>query len=192
MRAVLIQHGLWKVLSGPHTEPSTMTEEQWAEQKKKKHGSLTDNEWEELEEKALSTIQLCVAPHVLWEVLDKATAVGLWVRLEEFYITKSLTNKIRLKERLYTFKMTEGTPVQKHLNDFNSITVDLENLDVKIEDEDKAILLVVSLPSSFINTSRKFCCIATTTIYLLRMLSLTYYPNKSLILKCVLMTKQKV
>jgi len=29
MRAALIQHGLWKVLSGPHTKPSTMTEEQW-------------------------------------------------------------------------------------------------------------------------------------------------------------------
>ena len=35
--------------------------------------------------------------------------------------------------------MAEGTPVQKHLNDFNSTIVDLESLDVKIEDEDKAI-----------------------------------------------------
>jgi len=40
-------------------------EEQYAEQKKKKRGSLTDYEWEELEKKALSTIQLCLAPHVL-------------------------------------------------------------------------------------------------------------------------------
>ena len=62
---------------------------------------------------------------------------------------KSLANKIHLKERLYTFRMAEGTPVQKYLNDFNSILVDLESLDVKIEDEDKAILLVVSLPPSY-------------------------------------------
>ena len=64
-------------------------------------------------------------------------------------MTKSLGNKIRLKERLYTFRMAEGTPVQKHLNEFNSILFDLESLDVKFEDEDKAILLVVSLPPSF-------------------------------------------
>jgi len=32
MRAVLIQHGLLKVLLGPHMKPSTMTDEQWAEQ----------------------------------------------------------------------------------------------------------------------------------------------------------------
>jgi len=31
MRAVLIQLGLWKVLSRPYTKPSTMTDEQWAE-----------------------------------------------------------------------------------------------------------------------------------------------------------------
>ena len=111
MRVVLIQHGLWKVLSGPHMKPSTMTEEQWAEQKKKKRGSLTDYESEELEERAPSAIQLCLAPHVLRELLDKTTAVGLWVRLEELYMSKSLANKIRLKERLYTFIMAEGTLV---------------------------------------------------------------------------------
>ena len=102
-----------------------VTGEQWVEQQKKKCGSLMDDKWEELELKALSTIQLCLAPHVLREVLDKATAVDLWIRLEELYMIKSLANKICLKERLYTFCMTEGTPVQKHLNEFNSILVDL-------------------------------------------------------------------
>ena len=42
-----------------------------------------------------------------------------------------------------------STSIQSHLNEFNSICVDLESLDVKIDDEDKAILLVVSLPPSF-------------------------------------------
>jgi len=64
-------------------------------------------------------------------------------------MTKSLANKIRLKERLYNFRMAEGTLGQKHLNEFNYILVDLESLDVKIEDKDKAILRVVSLPPSY-------------------------------------------
>ena len=72
---------------------------------------MIDEEWEELELKAISAIQLCQAPHVLREVLDKATAVDLWTRLEELYMTKSLANKIHLKEMLYTFRMTEGTLV---------------------------------------------------------------------------------
>jgi hypothetical protein len=58
-------------------------------------------------------------------------------------------NKLRLKECLYTIRMLEGTSMQSHLNEVNSIIVDLESLDVKIDDEDKTILLVVSLPPSF-------------------------------------------
>jgi len=103
MRAVLIQHGLWKVLSVLHTKPNTIIKEQWAEQKKNKCGSLTDYEWEELEKKAVTAAQLCLVPHVLQDVLDKTNAMDLWARLEELYMMKSLANKIRLKERLYTF-----------------------------------------------------------------------------------------
>jgi hypothetical protein len=64
-------------------------------------------------------------------------------------MTKSLANKFRLKECLYTICMAEGTFIQSHLNEFNSICVDLESLDVKIDDEDKTILLVASLPPLF-------------------------------------------
>ena len=64
-------------------------------------------------------------------------------------MTKSLANKLRLKERLYTIRMAEGTSIQSHLNEFNPIIIDLENLDVKIEDEDNAVLLIVSLPPSY-------------------------------------------
>ena len=72
---------------------------------------------------------LCLINHVLHEVLDKTTMTDLWLRLEALYMTKSLANKTRLKERLYTFSMEEGTPIQNHLNEFNSIIFELESLD---------------------------------------------------------------
>ena len=37
----------------------------------------------------------------------------------------------------------------EHLDDFNKIITDLLNLDVKIDDEDKALLLLNSLPESY-------------------------------------------
>jgi hypothetical protein len=80
--------------------------------------------------------------------MHEKSITTLWKKLEELYMTKSL-NKLRLKERLYTIHMSEGTSMQSHLNEFNSIIVDLESLNVKIDDEDKTILLVVSLPPSF-------------------------------------------
>jgi sRNA-binding regulator protein Hfq len=83
------------------------------------------------------------------EVMHEKSTATLWKKLEELYMTKSLTNKLRLKERLYTIHMSEGTSMQSHLNEFNSIIVDLESFDVKIDGEDKTMLLVVSLPPFF-------------------------------------------
>nr|GFD00486.1 retrovirus-related Pol polyprotein from transposon TNT 1-94 [Tanacetum cinerariifolium] len=36
-----------------------------------------------------------------------------------------------------------------HLDEFNTILIDLEYLDVDIDDEDKAVLLVISLHASY-------------------------------------------
>ena len=50
-------------------------------------------------------------------------------------MTKSLANKLHLKEQLYTIRMAIGTPIQSHLDEFNSIVMDMENIDIKIKDE---------------------------------------------------------
>jgi hypothetical protein len=97
---------------------------------------MADDKWEDLDEKLLSALQLSLSPEVLREVMNAKSATELWKKLEELYMTKSLANKLRLKERLYTIRMAEGTSIQSHLNEFNSICVDLESLDMKIDDED--------------------------------------------------------
>ena len=61
---------------------------------------------------------------------------------------RSLAHKTPLKEHLYTVSMVEGSYIQNHLDEFNSIIYDLESLDVKIKDKDEALLLVVSLFTS--------------------------------------------
>ena len=38
--------------------------------------------------------------------------------------------------------------MNEHLNRYNKILADLQNLDVEIEDEDKALLLLNSLPDA--------------------------------------------
>ncbi|GMI64410.1 hypothetical protein HRI_000110300 [Hibiscus trionum] len=45
--------------------------------------------------------------------------------------------------------MQEGRDLTQHVNIFNQIIIDLTQLDVKIEDEDKAMILLCSLPSSY-------------------------------------------
>ena len=133
MRVVLTHNGLKKALDG----------------KSKKPTSMTDEKWDDLDEKALSAIQLCLSKEVLREVASENTTVALWAKLESLYMTKSLANKLRLKESLYTIRIPVGTSIQSHFDEFNTIVMDLENIDISIDDEDKAVLLIVSLPSNY-------------------------------------------
>ena len=54
-----------------------------------------------------------------------------------------------MKKQLYALQMTEATNFVDHLNEFNRILKEVAAIDVKIEEEDKAILLLVSLPPSY-------------------------------------------
>ena len=44
-------------------------------------------------------------------------------------MTKSFTNRLYMKQRLYTIRMKEGTPVFDHLDEFNRIVIDLKNIE---------------------------------------------------------------
>ena len=59
-------------------------------------------------------------------------------------MTKSLTNKLLLKQRLFSLRMQEGMPLQDHLDQLNIILLELRNINVKIEDEDVALILLFS------------------------------------------------
>ena len=61
-------------------------------------------------------------------------------------MTKSLANRLFLKKKLYFFKMAPRKSVEDHLDDFNKIVLDLENIEIKV-DEDQAIIVLNSLPS---------------------------------------------
>ena len=82
MRDMLVQQGVAKALVGKTKKPYDMSNE----------------DWNEIDEKALSAIRLCLADDVLFNIVSETTAAGLWTKLESLYMTKSLTNKILLKQ----------------------------------------------------------------------------------------------
>ncbi|GAV85826.1 gag_pre-integrs domain-containing protein/UBN2_2 domain-containing protein, partial [Cephalotus follicularis] len=54
-----------------------------------------------------------------------------------------------LKQCLYTLRMKDGMFVKEHTDNFNKVIHDLNNTNIKIDDEDQALILLCSFPSSY-------------------------------------------
>nr|GEU56955.1 retrovirus-related Pol polyprotein from transposon TNT 1-94 [Tanacetum cinerariifolium] len=131
IRALLKQQGIWAPIAG--TKPT----------------DITDAKYKLQDEKAHSTILLSLLDEVIYEVAEEETAHEVWKKLETIYIIKSLTKKLLLKQRLFSLRMKEVSSLKEHLDSLNSMLMDLKNVEAKIEDEDAALVLLVSLPPSF-------------------------------------------
>ena len=102
MKALLKQQQIWRPLASKSITAGS-------------EDGLTDGQLVVIEEKAHSTILLSFDDHIITEVADQATAAELWMKLESSYMTKSLNNKLLLKQRLFSLRMESGTPLREHL-----------------------------------------------------------------------------
>ncbi|KAH9722896.1 Integrase catalytic domain-containing protein [Citrus sinensis] len=140
MEALLVTQGL-----GDAIQPVTKREG------KEYSTSKTPEQVAEIDRKARGTIILSLADSVIREVAKEPTVAGLWAKLESIYMKKSLANRLYIKKRMFTLKMMEGTPLDDHLDEFNKVCDTLETIDAALDDEDKALLLISSLPRSYGN-----------------------------------------
>jgi hypothetical protein len=86
---------------------------------------------------------------VLFSIMHFSTSLLI---LEFAFVTTNwYQSRLYLKQRLYTLKMKEGMPLCDHLDDFNRTILDIKNIDIKVNDEDQALILLCSLPDTFDN-----------------------------------------
>ncbi|KAH9769620.1 hypothetical protein KPL71_012083 [Citrus sinensis] len=141
MRAILIQQGLDSALDD---------EEELKSKKEREEGSSSlGGDLRTINNKAHSTIILHLSDEVLMEVVKEKSASGLWAKLEELFLKKSLAKRLYMKRKLYRFSIKDGTTMKDHVDEFNKLILDLENVNILLEDEDRALILLSSLPDSF-------------------------------------------
>lgn len=81
--------------------------------------------------------------------MDLTSPKEIWDKLAGQYMSTTVTTKLYLKQKLYGLKMQEGSDLVEHVNIFNQLVADLARLKVTIDDEDKVIILLCSLPPSY-------------------------------------------
>jgi len=113
--------------------------------------STLDENWEKVDIKVASTIQSCLADEVTYNVMDEETVTGLWSRLKT-YMTKRLSSRLYLKTIVWATH-DRRDKVLKHLNFFNKVISEFLVVDVKIDEEDKTLILFSSFHSHTITSS---------------------------------------
>ena len=132
IRAILVQQKVAKILD----------EENLSE-------TITKSEKRDMDEMAYSAFFLYLSDDVVRLEDEATTTEELWKMLESLYLTKSLPNKLHLKEKFFGYSMNQSKGLKENLNEFLKIIVDLNNIDGKMLDENQTVILLNSLPKTY-------------------------------------------
>ncbi|KAJ0494593.1 putative RNA-directed DNA polymerase [Helianthus annuus] len=110
---------------------------------------VKDDEWKDMDRKALVVIRFTLAKSVAFNIVKETTAKGLMTALSNMYEKPSASNKVFLIRQLVNTRMREGASITAHVNEFNTIISRLTSVDIKFDDEVQALLLLSSLPESW-------------------------------------------
>ncbi|GJV90696.1 gag-pol polyprotein [Tanacetum coccineum] len=94
--------------------------------------------WDEMDENAIANLHLALADEVLSSIEEKKSAKDIWDHLARLYEARSLHNK-----------KTESTSVTEHVNNLNTLFSQLTSLSCKIDSQERAEILLQSLPDSY-------------------------------------------
>lgn len=133
-RMVLIRDGVWGIVSGTETAPTEAD-------KLLKFQTRSD--------KALATIVLAIDPALLYLLGDPVDPVAVWKTLQNQFQKKTWANKLALRRRLNSLTLQDGSSVTDHIKSMIEVFSELAVIGAPMEDEDKVVTLLASLPESY-------------------------------------------
>ena len=90
-----------------------------------------------------------LAYSILYDVLEKRSPKELWSKLYIMYMKKNMCNKLMLKKQLYSLRIYEDGDIMSHIQRCDQMSMDLLNFGMKMEEENKSLLLLCSLFGNF-------------------------------------------
>ena len=74
----------------------------------------------------------------------------MWIKLQDFYESKSINMRLTLNFQLYSLKMGENSTIKEHLRSVSDIKCQLANIGVQVLDEELVDRILTSLLSSWV------------------------------------------
>lgn len=134
-KMALIKDNLWNIVNESETVPPD--------------ANAYYSKYTARKDRALATIVLSIDPSLLYIIGDPVDPTIVWKKLADQFQKKTWANKLALRRRLFSLRLKEGNPVQNHIKTLMEIFEELCVIGDTIEEEDKVIYLLASLPDSF-------------------------------------------
>lgn len=117
----------------------------------KKPEDMSEDDWKKENQKVVACIRQWLDDVVFHHVSNEISAESLWKKLHDLYERKTAGNKAFLIRKLVNLKYKEsGTgTIGGHLNEMQSIVNQLASMEMVLDDELQALLLLSSLPESW-------------------------------------------
>ena len=132
-----MREGVWGIVNGTETLPEG---EVTAETRAKFQAKL---------DKALAIIVLAIEPSLLYLIGDPESPVTVWRKLADQFQKKTWANKLALRRKLYSLRLKDGDSVQDHVKSMTEIFNELSVIGAEMDEEDKVVHLLASLPSTY-------------------------------------------
>ena len=110
---------------------------------------VDEKDWIRINRLACGTIRLCLSKELKYPFMRETSANKLWKEMEDKFMKKSTENKLYTRTKLYRFQYKPGTTMNDHITRFDSLVTDLLNLDEKVSDVDKTLILLASFPDEY-------------------------------------------
>lgn len=143
MRALLVKNDAWGYVSGEIVKPEPV--------ENNAASIAAAREWTIKNEKAKSDLILSIDANQLKQIKNCVTSRELWIKLENTYQSKEPARKATLLKNLTLQKMNEAGNVREHLYEFFDNVDKLSDMDVNINPDQLAIMMLYSLPTSYEN-----------------------------------------
>ena len=131
----LIKDGLWEIVDGSEEAPQ------------ENDGAYS--KFIARKNRALAIIVLSIDPSLLYLLGDPTDPTAVWEKLSTQFQKKTWANKLALRRRLHSLQLKEGQSVQEHVKALTEIFNELSVIGDNIDDEDRVVYLLASLPDSY-------------------------------------------
>lgn len=143
MEALLIKNDAWAFVNGSKVKPELVPNDNAS--------AASVAAWVTSDSKAKSDIILSMNPSELKQIKGCVTSREVWLKLESIYQSQGPARKATLLKQLILQRMQDGDDVREHIRLFFDAVDKLSEMEVAINPDLLAILLLYSLPSNFEN-----------------------------------------